>query len=400
MSTDVEIYNKSITATKYFTMNDAINSAIKSKTAFIIANERTTASGQIGRYYTVFPTFKEFLKVRDTYKHCHEILIDHVNSRINQSGRLVFDFDIKIANNSDTAQKDCVIVPKNFKKQIEDTILEVVEKYFNNIDIEILDFVWSTSQNPRKFSKHLTVKNMYFDDWIGMSKIFYQLFCIVWEEKYFWIKSFKLIDFQIVRKRGSLRMVGSKKIDGYPLVFDDDKHILTDSLIRIYFKNQRINEQLVTKDNINNGVFDNVLGVVTNDDDDTEQFDFSTLKPTKIEKPVYKQEIYEKAYEMYNTIRPGVFKMGKINGKIMTLIRIKATKCILSGKIHDKENAFLIINQNEDAYSIKFGCFRFCHKDKTIYIGSISIDNLITMINPNFEPPSKPVRRKKKIFEF
>lgn len=396
MTDNIIAHNKSITNTKYFKIDDAINCEIASKTAFIIANERLTKSGDVGRYFTVFPTFKQFLKNRDKYPHCHEILVDHSHNKANIAGRLVFDFDIK------TSIGDKIItIPANFKKQIENTIIDVIEKYYHGVNAELFDFVWSTSDNPNKFSKHLTVKNLYFDDWISMSKIFYKLFCIVWDETYYWIASSKLIDFQIVRNRGSLRMVGSKKINGYPLFFDDPEHKLTDSLIRIYFKSQRESEQLVTNQHLNNSVYQNVLEweEFNKELDSGSTIIINTL-PKKINDSVYDINVYKKAYELYCTISPGVFKMGKINGKVLNLIRSKANKCLLSGKLHEQENAFCVINKGENGYSIRFGCYRFCHCKKTVHIGSISLDNLIIYIDPNFEPddtPQKPKRRKKKI---
>lgn len=419
MSDKIAEYNKIITASKYFSIGDAIKSPIKSRTAFIIANERTTKSGNIGRYYTVFPTFKNFLFNRDKYKHCHELLVDHINNKPNIAGRLVFDFDIKnISDNDDSdtddnnivsnvlISKKLIIIPKNFVNQIEDTIVEVVEQYFNDIDTNLLEFVWSQSQNPNKFSRHLTVKNLYFDNWIDMSRTFYKLFCIVWDEKYNWIESKDLIDFQIVRNRGSLRMVGSTKIGGYPLVFDNPKHKLTDSLIRIYFKSQREKEQLVTKDNILQSVFKNVL--FEDVDVISEQHYTISSNPKKMETAAYDQTIYDKAFELYNTIDPNTFKMGKINGIHLSLIRNKEkinkksfgqSKCLLSGKIHENENAFLKIIKRDSEYSVNFGCFRFCHKDKHVYIGSMTIDNLLIIISPEYTTKKRSQKKKFKIHE-
>ena len=383
-----EEHNRSIMATKYFTINDAIKCPMKSPTAFIIANERTTKDGHIGRYYTVFPTFTTFLTNRAKYKHCHELLVDHIRSKSNPAGRLVFDFDIKD-----------VTIPNDFKDQIEDVVIDVLARYFKDLDIDKIEFIWSTSENPNKFSKHLTVKHLYFDNWIRLSKIFYRLFCIVWDETHFWIRSRNLIDFQIVRNNGSLRMVGSSKINGYPLNFDNEKHTLTDSLIRIYYKKHREAEQLVTDDNINETVFSNVLHE-KNDDDDNEP-DLNSTKnitikfdPNKIIKPLYINDVYIKAYEIYNKINPGVFKMGKISGDRISLIRIKPYRCLLSGKRHDQENAFCCITKGDEFYSIYFGCYRYCHSEKYVQIGSISTNKLIVFINPNFEPPTKMKRKK------
>jgi hypothetical protein len=85
--------------------------------------------------------------------------------------------------------------------------------------------------------------------------------------------------------------------------------------------------------------------------------------------------------------------MGKINGKVLSLLRIKASKCLISGRLHEQENAYIIINKGDYDYSVNFGCYRKCFDKKIIYIGSITIDNLLIMINPNYEPA--PATRKK-----
>lgn len=388
-----------ITSIKYFKIDDAINASINSKTVFIIANERITKSGHIGRYFTIFPSFKSFLRQRKKYKYCHEIMVDHVNSKPNLAGRLVFDFDIKKKDENNKK----IHIPKDFKEQIEDIIIEVIDRYFVGVNTEIIDFVWSTSQNPEKFSKHLTVKNLYFDNWITISKIFYKLFCLVWDEKYLWIKSNKLIDFQIVRNRGSLRMVGSAKINGYPLVFDDKKHKLTDSLIRIYFKNKRDTEQLVKYNNINSYVFENVLyeNIVQPECENEINLVIGEKKRNKIQDMVYNKKIYEKAFDVYNKINPGIFEMGKICGDRISLMRKKSHKCLISGKVHDNENAFCkIIKDNENTlYSIKFGCYRGCHRNHLIYIASISEDGTFVMYSPEYEETITTKNKKKNIVE-
>lgn len=376
---------------KYFTIEDILKAPVNTKTAFIIANERITSKGHVGRYYTIFPAFQEFLNNRNKYKHCHELLVDHKHNKPDLSGRLVFDFDIKTS----CLQNDNII-PTKFKDQIEDIVVAVVEKYFVDVDTDKFEFIWSTSQNPKKFSKHLTVKNLCFDNWIYMSKTFYKLFCILWDEKYLWIKSCKLIDFQIVRNRASLRMVGSSKINGFPLIFDNEKHTLSDSLIRVYSEKDRKKEQIVTRKNIISYVFDCVIYENTDDISAEQSFKIGCY-PKKIERPVYDKIVYEKAYHIYNVIHPNVFKMGKINGRTVTLIRKKPYKCLMSGRLHESENAFIRIHQDNGLYVIEFGCFRYCYRKKTICIGSISIDNLIVMIHPNFGPPAKATNKKRKI---
>lgn len=378
-----------ISQVPFYSLDEAIKAPINTRTVFIIANERITKTEKIGRYYTVFPTFKEFLNNRSKYKHCHELLIDHQNNKPNVAGRLVFDFDIKSHE-----------IPDNFKMQIENIILDVVEKYFQDVKIDLIEFVWSTSANPNKFSKHLTVKNFYFDNWIIMSKIFYQLFCLVWDETHTWITSNELIDFQIVRNKASLRMVGSSKINGYPLTFDNDQYQLTDSLIRIYLRQQREKEQLITKKNIVETVFTNVLNDKWNiDEKEIQNIKIINFDAKKIEAPIFDAKIYQKAFKLYNKINPNIFKMGKINGKILSLYRLKPNECLLSGKLHEQENAFLIINPNDEnnLYFVRFGCYRFCHHKKTEQIGTIDVKNLVITLHPDYDPNKEYCKKIKKI---
>lgn len=357
---------------KFYKLEDAVNYETKKKTVFILANDYKKSNSDIGRFFYVFPSFSKFLQNRDKYPHCHEILVDHHGKKPDPRGRLVFDFDIE----------DKTIIPKRFKMQIEGIIIDVCDDYFENVDTNILEFVWSTSLNPNKFSKHLTVKNIYFDNWIELSKIFYSLFSKLWDKKYDWIHSSKICDHQIIRKKGTLRMVGSSKIDGSELILDNDEYELTDSLIRIYFKEDRKQEQLITSDNIKNGVFENVLEI---DIEQYEKYKYPNLMLEYNKERAYDVDVYENAYGIVNRLCPGIFKSGKITGRCMNLNRIKSARCLMSGKIHDAENAFLLIIVVGEYYVVKYGCYRYCHKIKVTEIGTIGIDDKISIIHYNFE---------------
>uniref|UniRef100_A0A6C0LQF2 DNA primase n=1 Tax=viral metagenome TaxID=1070528 RepID=A0A6C0LQF2_9ZZZZ len=358
-----------------FTIVDAINIPINSNNVFIVANERKKKDGKISRYYSIFEKFEDFLRIRNHPKmaHCHEILIDHINNEPNKSGRLAFDFDIKDVN-----------VPKNFKDQIQQIIIDVVDIYFHDVDHSKFEYVWSTSKNPAKFSKHLIVKNFYFDDWIQISKIFYDLFCIQWDINYDWISSDKIIDFQIIKRNTSLRMVGSSKIGGNPLELDDEgKFSLIDSLIRIYSIND--SEQTITMNNINNSIVSEFM-----DKNINKYFAINIEKKQKYSKTFncdnYPDAVYKTAFEMYEAIHPKIFKMNKRNGKYLSMLRMKSAKCLLSGRVHENENAFIKIFSLDDMYSINFGCYRNCGKIKYIHIGSISKTTFEKYFDPKFEP--------------
>ena len=288
----------------------------------------------------------------------------------------LFDFDIK----------SIYSVPNDFTKQIEKTIEATIEKYFTNVDSSLFEYVWSTSSNMSKFSKHLTVKNLYFDNWISLSKIFYKLFCLIWEESYDWIKPNKLIDFQIIKKRASLRMVGSSKIGGHILQLDDPKYKLPDSLIRIYFKNQRDAEQLVTVDNLTINLYDfDCLSDCLTDPESDYDGTLSIGSHSAQLEPIYPLIVYQTAFEMYNRLQPDIFKIRKIDGNRISLIRLQPHNCLLSNRYHEHENASIIIRETGSVYDIRFKCYRDCHSVKTVSIGSMTITNLIQMIHPNFE---------------
>ena len=246
---------------------------------------------------------------------------------------------------------------------------KILKNHFIDIDTTVLEFIWSTSQNPTKFSKHLTVKGMYFDDWIKMSRIFYKLFCEVWDISHDWISSKNLVDFQIVRNKGSLRMVGSTKINGYPLVFDNKNHCLPDSLIRIYFRDHRRREQLITRNNLCEKTLDKFTENTNNNFSYNNHIVFDKTYNDNTQHESLNKEIYSRAFEICDQLCPGIFRMGKITGLFLSLIRKKPFQCLLSNKLHEQENAFLKIYPSDTVYVVSFGCYRHCSK-----IGTKNID--------------------------
>lgn len=322
----------------FSTIKQTITATINSKNPFIISNEKQNKGKitnsecneefgirgtRITRFYTLFDSFDIFLKNRKNFPHCHEILIDHNNKDKDLKGRLVFDFDIQD-----------IIVPDIFKKQIKKCILKIVEEYYSNYEVE---FIWSTSKNPKKFSKHLTIKGFCFENWIEQSKIFYEQLSQLWDTKYKWIHSSKLFDKQIVRKNASLRMVGSSKIGGYNLVFDDNKYTLQDSLIRIYddkYRNIIPMPQIHISSKINNNL--------------------STQKTS-----INISSVPEYIIETLNKKFPGIFMISKIEDNFISLNRIKPYICPLSNNLHESSGAYLIIKDD----IVLYGCYRECKKN-------------------------------------
>lgn len=366
----IDNYNEEIINTKYFNLDDAIKSNILSRTAFIIANERMTSKNAIGRYFTVFPSFTCFLERRHLYPHCHELFVDHKKSKANKGGRLVFDFDIKD-----------IIVPENFKEMIESTIEKVIDKHFNKVDKSKFIYVWSTSLNKIKFSKHLTVKNLYFDDWIQMSKIFYKLFYNEWKDcGYDWINPDKLVDFQIIRNRASLRMAYSSKIGGNPLVLDNPLHHFVDSLIRIYFKNHRDSEQTIKFTNLSDNIIEEEKQFEIEQEYYATKFFVSSKSFKEKSAPTFDKKYYDNAFKLLTEImskseKKPVFRPSEINGSIIRILRLRPARCLLSNACHEAENAFLLITFDGFQHAVRYGCFRYCSKIKTKKIGYVTEDS-------------------------
>ncbi len=97
--------------------------------------------------------------------------------------------------------------------------------------------------------------------------------------------------------------------------------------------------------------------------------------------PIYPLKVYQTAFVLLDKIIPNVFKMGKINGIIMSLYRIKKHPCLISGRVHENENAYCIIHSDQTVYDIYFGCYRSCGK-KMHYVGTLTIDGLCNIHDP------------------
>lgn len=383
-----------------YRLRKALSHEIESDQVFIISNEKRTSSGRIGRCYTVFPSYRSFREKRDSYPHCHEIITDHKNNTPDPSGRLVFDFDIP----------STVKVPRRFKDQIETAIMEVLLEYYRNVDMDIIEFVWSSSENPSKFSKHLTVKNVCFEDWIKMTRVFYELFAKKWKSSHSWIKAKKLVDWQIVRRNGTLRMVGSSKIGGYPLVMDDPDHCLEDSLIRIYRRRDRNREQILGWNNLKKKVYREFIK-----EEDDHDIRVKTRRPSLgsvSAPPAYDQKVYDKAFGLVERFSPGIFDAGKINGQLLPLERKLMggrrakrvpSECLISGTVHENDNAFLVItkvvtnpNTGRSHYRVYYSCHRKCRKDgkRRIILGSINPTSLRTTPNRGLKVTNAPKKKR------
>lgn len=356
-----------------YRLNDAINLDINYPKPFIIAHDNVYVKDEkqiVTKKYIVFSSFNEFKKVKDKYPHSYEILCEHKNINDDMKyGRLCFDIDIKEKYDNNN------YVQFNFKEQIESVINKVIDVYYKDIDKNKFQFVWSTTKNKNKYSKHLIVKNLCFEKWIDMTKLFYKQFEKIWNEKYKYIKASDFVDNCIARKHTLMRMVGCSKIGKNKLKLDEpEKYNFNDTLIRMYNSKDLQKEQIINNSKLINNVCDdessdyeelngeNIIKIKKNN---------KKLYETKCE---YDNNIYKKAFELVNSFEKDVFIIRNINGQQIYLNRLKKAKCLLSEKIHENENAFISINLQNNEYNVYFNCRRNCSKKNSI-IGYIKYDN-------------------------
>ena len=142
-----------------------------------------------------------------------------------RDGRLCFDFDIRRENldlNIDAWMAD-----------VEELIRDIVLVLYTDIDIGKLKIVWSSSDSDTKISRHLVIKELYFQDWIPMSRQFYHYFKVNWDAFYTYIDVNNFLDGQILRKNSSFRFVYSHKPDGSRTLIPEDPNTpFEDTLVR------------------------------------------------------------------------------------------------------------------------------------------------------------------------
>ncbi|HLX54434.1 MAG TPA: HNH endonuclease, partial [Aquella sp.] len=102
----------------------------------------------------------------------------------------------------------------------------------------------------------------------------------------------------------------------------------------------------------------------------------------------YSDNLYEATFAVVNKLQPGVFSIGKKNGRVLNLIRLIPHNCLLSRTYHQEENASLIIYVNQFAYPVVFKCCcKKCRPNRVI--GSLSLTQFKLILNPDFIPKTE-----------
>lgn len=307
--------------------------------------------------YILFASFEEFLAERKNYGYMHEIILDSDdNSNIQRRyGRLCFDFDL--------VPESSIFDINKWKTDTEFVIKIVCQILYSEVVTNELIFVWSSSNNPKKISKHLTVKGLLFENWIAMSHQFYNYFTNEWNKRFNYCDASKFVDKQIVRKNGGLRFVGSTKPDGSGLlVLDNENLLFEDSLVRP-FQNYE-SEQYVSYSNLKISCF---------------QFESNpvVIQPPKHNKVINNSEnkTNYKFLESFTLINKTT-----VGGAIIhNYRRNEPSHCVVCDRIHDHENGFVKISPNK----VTFHYYR--DVNKFYLIESSANDNLEPSMS-TFEP--------------
>jgi hypothetical protein len=338
-----------------YTLDNALSRAHMYNSAFYIAyeiNEIYIIDGEEKkrtREYYVFEDVHQFVRMMDDFPHSHEIVIDKCdyNKMTTMKGRLIFDFDLK-----ERLYKGNYVSP-TFEHDMEKCIMRTFDEYYR-IDISILEFIWLDCENPKKFSKHLVVKNAFFShNWVTQMKQFYKLLIkIISNSEYFNYCDIRdIIDEQVAKTNTTLRMPLCKKIGGNILTFRDNKYSFFDGLIDLHLENDMDNEQHISTSNVKIEKIEEEDKVKKKVKHTTEDFD---------------DEMVSNIMKLFKPFNNDTFDYYSIAGNIVNLIRLKAAPCLLSGINHDNENAFILA----DKEGVKFFCRRGCKHNnrKHIYI--------------------------------
>jgi len=446
----------------YFSMEEVSNCDSEAVRPFIIANERkfdidavTIERAKAEKkkikersfYYIIFDSFDEFLENRQRFPFCHETFIDHRNTLQDNSfnnpkweikGRLAFDFDIKPKNlkipnllqlnGYQVCEIDmnnilllASLIPKDFKERVQKIIYETVDEMFVDVDHSKFKFVWMSSKNSSKlFSKHLVVKNLYFEDRVSMTKLFNMIFIKRWNVDNDWIDGNDLVDGGITNNK-QFRMLGSYKLENPECVLeldvsDDITNIFsfTDSLIRIYRKKDEKEEQLVHTYQVRNNVIPNFkrdnLFTVSKETGEIELTLFNKLPELKGVKGLknnrfyemmskqeydirdistknylaFPYEIYKCAFDALCNIYPGAYKINKIKDNRIETYRNFESYCVICKENHINNNIFLSIStgngNNSSLYYVYYRCWHVPNQRMLMAI----IENPMNCGNPYF----------------
>jgi hypothetical protein len=297
---------------------------------FLVQYEIVEPRDESTHLYIVFRDIEEYRRSR--YRTCHEVLISSNGWDREEDviGHPAFDIDAPLGS-----------LEGDWQKILEDDIIEVLAylhpKRADEIRTILSDrdnFVWMSSSNDKKISRHLTVSNITFGQWRWTSKIMYREL----------MKKHPYIDNMIIRLCGSLRLPLNSKVGGSILTFQNNKHNFLDGLILIRDENSYTLGSLLMPSDLDNEFLkmDDIVDKreigYAMDDEDLDEDQCSRC--------------FQKLDSQFNT---GLTMTGE-NGGFITLTRVRPGTCPISGRVHDSLGAYMFTRDKK----VYFGCHRKC----------------------------------------
>jgi hypothetical protein len=269
--------------------------------------------------------------------HCHEAIVAQTygNSMIKCIGKILFDFDVPKS----------IKMPKYFRYDFFALCLLILRTRYIGVNVDGLEPVWLECDNPKKTSLHLVIKGACFVDWAPMLSHFYKL---VGEEMgknpvWSWIAPDKLVDRQVARQNATMRLPMQSKRGGNPMRMDEPDRNVHDALVMLYRHEDKANHQHIVDRDAHGWTED--------------QVSISKHFPDSVDSIA--DRVLREAYEAYSISddKSGQFEVLGFFGRFVDLKRKKPGMCIVSGIIHDGDNAYLFVTPEYDVY---FFCRRKC----------------------------------------
>lgn len=321
-----------------FTLESIIEMIPLYSNPFIVQEELVSDEG--GRRYLIFKDLNEYIRNLQFYNTCHEVLINK-DSDSDIMGFFALDIDLPLMKDN------------SWYKDIEYAIAKVLYKQYNHIP-PIVRYIWLTSGNSTKTSRHLLVQDIILTHWR--------------EQMHYIIPHLKSllrtplsdgIDDGIYRKSGSLRLPLNSKvkngIKGVPLTFDEpNKYNFRDGLIQIRKDNiATISKSKIYSPSMYKQSFIEtpyIKPIISS------KIEFNSTLPNKSD--------INKVIDTWNTYTKGIdtgLEIGEIQDDVIFIKRVKSGKCLISSKVHDSIGGILFISNNP--YTVKFHCFRKCMRN-------------------------------------
>lgn len=304
------------------------------------------------RKYVVFDGIEEYLRYfrQGRYTTCHEVIINsNYDPKAEVAGHPAFDLDIKLEAG--------ISIPDTWQQDFQCDLLSVLQIQYPEADFNIQvpdsEWVWISSDNPTKISKHLVLRSVVFSMWKTQMKILIDTLSNMPSKKSS-PHIISCVDAAITRNLGSLRLpLNSKKpveIDGhtysYPLHFDNPQHTFLDGIILLHDDTGYISRSSVylTPSELHEEYTRKYAIHVEKRIAPTEQLDEES-----------EDELVQCFYRLNKRIDTGLQVSG-VSGGFLQLRRSHPGLCPISRRVHESDGSYMF----KKGYNIMYGCHRGC----------------------------------------